>query len=386
MQSRVTDSVDVFLLPFHAQIAGRDGEVVGKTALVHKNMTFTKLSIERNDAYQAIGKATSTTETDVWAIFRALRDSHTQFGLRPHHMQTLQAMLSFLKPGHGETVFASNFEICRRVGGIDERSLRRHIDRFLELGFMTRHDSPNRKRYRVRSSDGQCISYGLSLSPLFERANELMAMAQEVENRRRDCIFIRKQILTKLAQLEEFRPESAFPSEVRKTLRRKLSVVEYRALLTTTETECDLMSTTVDAPEATNMSANDGHIDRHLSKSEKEDKDLEREQKPEVQTMTSICDQATALATSRLRTWEDVEHHAGTLAPMMGIHTTTFEKAKTAIGGQKASCAIFIMLQLGNRIRNFGAYFHSITLGRRVHQFNPSRLLEKLASSEGAQA
>ena len=109
-------------------------------------MTFTKLSIKRKETYPVPGEAPSSSETDFWAIFRALRDSHTQFGLRPGHMQTLQALLSFLKPGHGETVFASNSEICRRVGGIDERTLRRHINRFVELGFMTRHDSPNRKR------------------------------------------------------------------------------------------------------------------------------------------------------------------------------------------------------------------------------------------------
>jgi len=352
-------------------------------------MTFTRLSITQNGAHRDPAKATLPPETDLWVTFRALRDSHAQFGLRPGHMHTLQALLSFLKPGHGQTVFASNSEICRRVGGIDERTLRRHIDRFIELGFMARHDSPNCKRYRVRSSDGQCISYGLCLSPLFERTNELMAIAQDVENTRRDCIFIRKQILTRLAQLEEFYPESNFTAEVKKVLRRKLSVAEFRDLLAKTETECDLMSTVVDTPKATYLTANDGQIDRHQSKSEKKDKDLERSKsttKPELRTLTSVCNEATAFATNILRTWEDVEHHARTLAPMMGIHATTFEKAKTAIGAQKASCAIFIMLQLGPRIRNFGAYFHSITLGKRVHQFNPSILLERLASTEGAPA
>ncbi|WP_430450571.1 helix-turn-helix domain-containing protein [Rhodophyticola sp.] len=56
-------------------------------------------------------------------------------------------------------------QLCRRVGGIDERTLRRHINRFVELGFIKRNDSSNRKRYRVRSSGGECISYGLSLAP-----------------------------------------------------------------------------------------------------------------------------------------------------------------------------------------------------------------------------
>jgi replication initiation protein RepC len=348
-------------------------------------MAFTKLSIDRAHARPTPGDHACAPEPDVWAIFRALRDSHAHFGLRSGHMQTLQALISFLKPGHGETVFASNFEICRRVGGIDERTLRRHIDRFVKLGFMTRHDSPNRKRYRVRSSDGQCISYGFSLAPLMDRANELLAIAQDVENRRRDCIFIRKQILTKLAELEEFFPDSECLLDIRKTLRRKLSVIEYRTLLVHTEAEYGRMSTAVDAPKATYLPGNDGQNARHQSKSEKEDKDLEEAPVSEdttVRQLTAVCKEATAFATNMLRTWKDVEHHAQTLAPMMGIHTTTFEKAKAAVGAQKASCAIFIMLELGSRIRNFGAYFHSVTLGKRVRQFDSSVLLDRLAQAD----
>jgi replication initiation protein RepC len=365
-------------------LAGRDGEVMGKTALAHINMTFTKLSIKQNGAHPVLRETPAAAETDIWAIFRALRDSHTQFGLRPGHMQTLQAMLSFLKPGHGDTVFASNAEICRRVGGIDERTLRRHIYRFVDLGFMKRYDSPNHKRYRVRSSNGECLSYGLSLSPLIERANELVAIALDLENRRRDGIFLRKQILTKLAQLEEFYPESTFPSDLRKVLRRKLSISEYRAILTETNAVCEHLSTAVDAPVATILPANDGQNDRHQSKSKKEDKDLESSMNtelPKVQTLTAVCEQATAFATYSLKTWQDVDGHARTLAPMMGIHPSTYDKASRSVGAQKASCAIFIILQIGSRIRDFGAYFHSITLGRRANQFNPLVLLKRLASS-----
>ncbi|WP_260091680.1 replication initiation protein RepC [Phaeobacter inhibens] len=66
---------------------------------------------------------------------------------------------------------------------------------------------------------------------------------------------------------------------------------------------------------------------------------------------------------------------------MMGIHPETFEKAKSAVGAQKASCAIFIMLQLGQRIRDFGAYFHSITLGQRQDQFDPVALIKRLSKT-----
>jgi replication initiation protein RepC len=250
---------------------------------------------------------------------------------------------------------------------------------------MKRHDSPNRKRYRVRSSDGHSISYGLSLTPLLERASELLSVAQEMENNRRDRIFLRKQVLTKLARLEEYDPSNSLLSEVRKTLRRKLTIVEYRNLLTDVDAEYIDMSTAVDAPETIKLPANDGQIVRHHSKSIKEQKDLEDKQAnepPAIQKLISICDQAISFSTNRLHSWLDIENHARTLAPMMGIHSNTFDKAKTAVGAEKASCAIFIILQLGSQIRDFRAYFHSITLGKRVQQFDPTVLLDRLSKAD----
>ncbi len=346
-------------------------------------MAFTKLSIKAAGA-DATGGSIPTSETDIWTIFRALRDARSVFGLRPGHLQTLQAMLSFLKPGHGETVFASNNSICQRIGGIDERTLRRHINRFVELGFIKRNDSSNRKRYRTRSSGGDCISYGLSLAPLLQRAGELITIAQEMENNRRDRIFVRKQILTKLAHLEEHNPDTSFIHHARKVLRRKLSLPEYRALLADTEAECQSLSTPDDSPETMKLPVNDGQIVRHQSKSVKEQKDLESKMPSETmkpEFLTSVCDQATSFSTDRLRNWFDIENHARTLAPMMGIHPETFDKAKNAVGAQKASCAIFIMLQLGQRIRDFGAYFHSITLGQRQNQFDPLALIKRLSET-----
>ncbi|MFG6539070.1 plasmid replication protein RepC [Sulfitobacter sp. CS16] len=346
-------------------------------------MAFTKLSIEAAGADASRGSIPAS-EIDIWTIFRALRDARSVFGLRPGHIQTLQAMLSFLKPGNGETVFASNYTICQRVGGIDERTLRRHINRFVELGFIKRNDSSNRKRYRVRSSGGECISYGLSLTPLLQRASELIAIAQEIENNRRDRIFIRKQILTKLAHLEEHDPSNTFINHARKALRRKMSLPEYHALLANTDAKCQSLSTPDGPPETMELPANDGQTVRHQSKSKKGRKDLDSNVgdealKPDL--LTSVCDQATSFSTERLRNWLDIENHARTLAPMMGIHSETFEKAKNAVGAQKTSCAIFIMLQLGKRIRDFGAYFHSITLGQRQNQFDPLALIKRLSET-----
>lgn len=322
------------------------------------------------------------SDLGIWPVFRALRDARNVFGLKPAHLQTLQALISFLRPGHGDTVFASNIEICRRVGGIDERTLRRHIERYVELGFIARHDSPNGKRYRVRSSDSRALSFGLSLSPLLARAGEVMDAAETQEDARRDQIFLRKQLLAKLAQIDLNDPQNCVTQPVRKALRRKLTPCEYRALIVQMDAMLDQMSTVVDVPITVILPANDGQIVRHQSMSGKELKDSESapdNPSADPRLLASVCREAAAYSTDPLQSWTDVRRHAQTLAPMMGIHPQAFQDAGQKIGYERAASAIFILLQFGRRVRNFAAYFHSLTLGRRAAEFDPSRLLQGLS-------
>lgn len=352
------------------------------------NMAFTQVSTSSSGARQR-DRHEKLLPPDIWAVFRALRDARCDFGLKPGHIQTLQALLSFLRPGQGDTVFASNLEICRRVGGIDERTLRRHIDRFIALGMIQRYDSPNRKRYRVSSRDGQVLSFGLSLSPLLQRAGEFLSAAAEQEEIRREQVFLRKQILVALAQIEKVEPASPFAESVRRTMRRKLAVVEYRSLLEQLTYQLGQMSTVVDVLIPTNLPANDGQIVRHHSKSEKEKNESDTAENnllPSVSTLTAVCEEATAFSQTPLRTWADVERHAQNLAPMMGIQLGTFHEASKRVGAMKAATAIFILLQLGERVRNYAAYFHSITLGKKATAFRPTIILERLSTSTSISA
>lgn len=347
-------------------------------------MAFTQVSASSPGAIRG-DRNENSTHPDIWAVFRALRDARSVFGLKPGHIQTLQSLLSFLRPGQGDTVFASNLEICRRIGGVDERTLRRHIDRFVDLGMIARHDSPNRKRYRVSSRDGQVISFGLSLSPLLKRAGEFLKAATELEETRRDQIFLRKQILVALARIDGIEPGSDFTDSVRRTMRRKLAVAEYRSLLKHVADHLRQMSTVVDDVISTKLPANDGQIVRHLSKSEKEKKDSEGAENDlllNVPTLTAVCREATAFAPAPLRTWDDIERHAQNLAPMMGIELGTFHEASKRVGSKRSATAVFILLQLGTRVRNYAAYFHSITLGKRAEGFRPATILSRLSVSD----
>jgi len=326
---------------------------------------------------------------DPWEVFRALRDARACFGLKPGHIQSLQALLSFLRPGQGTTVFASNVEICRRTGGVDERTLRRHIDRFVELGFIERHNSPNGKRYRVSACDGQTLSFGLSLAPMMARAEEVLKAASDLQDTLRDQVFLRKQLLAKLAIVDTTEPDNAVAQTVRKMLRRKLSATQYQCLIDDIDTTLQQMSTAVDTVRPVHLSGNDGQIVRHLSRSEevrKESETVADTELPNLQDLTAACSEAMVYTTAPLATWHDVERHAATLAPMMGIHRQAYEDAGRTLGSRKAAATIFILLQLSNRVRNCAAYFHSITLGRKAGQFRPWRLLARMGQQQAAVA
>lgn len=365
---------------FSAEIADGDSIGVAKRAVVQTNMTFKKSRLSAQHSNNITKKPEQPT--DPWAIFRALRDAHTYYGLRAGQLQTLQAMLSFLKPGQGETVFASNSELCRRIGGIDERTLRRHIDRFVKLGFIQRHNSPNHKRYRVSASDGTCLSFGLSLAPFFERAHEILETAHQHQQDKRDRLFIHKRILSQLARIDEDQGASDLTAEFRKALRRKLNLTEYQALFARLADTMAEMSTAVDALETSILSANDGQNARQLSMSKKISIDLEREainEPPKIGLLTNVCEEACSFSQHPIKTWNDVEAHARTLAPMMGINSHQFQAAREKLGVWKASSAIFILLQMGSKVKNFAAYFNSLTVGVHAPKFNPESLLNRMA-------
>jgi len=66
---------------------------------------------------------------------------------------------------------------------------------------------------------------------------------------------------------------------------------------------------------------------------------------------------------------------------MIGIQPGTFHEASKRVGSKRTAIAVFIILQLGTRVRNCAAYFHSITLGKRADSFRPLAILTKLSVS-----
>jgi len=124
-----------------------------------------------------------------------------------------------------------------------------------------------------------------------------------------------------------------------------------------------------------------------MSKKGNKDKEgAETQNPPSLGLLTEVCQEACSFSEHPFQNWKDVEAHARTLAPMMGIDPLQFQTARERLGVWKTSSAIFILLQMGSRIRNFAAYFCSLTIGNRASQFNPEDLLNRMARTTTVKA
>lgn len=113
-------------------------------------------------------------------------------GLRAASVMVIDALLSCLpckdtKTGADApiapltllTVYAANTTLCFRAKGITERQLRRHLERLEEVGLIQRKDSANGKRFPIHRAGKVVGAFGIDLSPLLARSEELCALAQK---------------------------------------------------------------------------------------------------------------------------------------------------------------------------------------------------------------
>jgi replication initiation protein RepC len=178
---------------------------------------------------------------DRWHVLGTVRDVHTHLGLGQRDLAALHALLSCLPNGpvqHDQllVVFASNAELCLRANQMNERTLRRALDRLVTAGLVARRDSATRKRFPLRGNGGQVLdAYGIDLRPLFIRYEELMELARAdaeeqamIRKKRAELQARRREILERLATI----PERALVwlEEMGRALRRRLTVFQLTRL------------------------------------------------------------------------------------------------------------------------------------------------------------
>ncbi|KEP67988.1 replication initiator RepC [Thioclava dalianensis] len=203
-------------------------------------------------------------------LMAAVNTVARDLGLRPASVVVIDALLSCLPckdSASGKdapitpltllTVFAANDTLCFRAKGITDRQLRRHLARLEEVGLIQRRDSANGKRFPIYRGGKVVAAFGIDLTPLLLRADELMALAQrrrcEADELRglKSCIQrLRAECLNRALSDEA----TAFVEATRNVLRRagttltqaRAILQQLKSLLTGAPDENDALETAVE--------------------------------------------------------------------------------------------------------------------------------------------
>ncbi len=170
-----------------------------------------------------------------------------ELGIRQGAVVVLDALLSCLPcqgPDGSEvpitpttllTVYASNETLCFRAKGLTDRQLRRHLETLEKVGLIRRRDSANGKRFPIMRHGKAIGAFGLDLSPLFSRADELHALALRRREQAEELRGVRAQILRLRAACLELQLDdglATFLDGIRNLVRRTtLTLIEARVAL-----------------------------------------------------------------------------------------------------------------------------------------------------------
>lgn len=183
------------------------------------------------------------------ALLAAVNTAAKDLGLRSSNLVVLDALLSFLacRDPHTKserpitpltllTVYASNDRLCQRAKGLTDRQVRRHFDKLESLGLITRRDSNNGKRFPIKEGGRVIGAYGIDLSPLLSRAEEIENLARQREAEQEELRGLKARIGKLLAACGAISLPSHMAERLagaRNMMRRtSTSIVEIRSLLT----------------------------------------------------------------------------------------------------------------------------------------------------------
>jgi len=379
-------------------------------------MTFNKL-IQRPYPGANDGTVPKGNSDETWAIYQMIRDAAPSLGLKPKVMQTLAAMISCLRRGRGTICFASTRELMRRLAGVSERTIRRHVLDLAEIGILERRDSPNCKRYVSRgTSSGDSIAFGFDLQPMIDARDRWLGVLELHNRNALECRHLVTRIKDLLARLEKEDADPDMLADARKYARRKLPVDQLRELrdrlqavlsehiekaigngaseLAPPPLPYHASPADINLPGAhvpAEMAGSGGQNGRNHSKSKTEEIDKKGTNASYVWTrgeiatllgkLTSACPDTLCFAERPLRTELDIVLLGRQLAPMIGIRPALLDEASSNLGAVAAAVSVMVMVNMHGRIRNMEAYFRSLISGKRRGNFDPFTLLDRFAAA-----
>lgn len=344
-----------------------------------------------------------------WRLLKAVVKARQRLGLASSSLVVLEALLSCLpetvmSPGADLVVFPSNEQISLRAKGMAERSIRRHVALLVEAGLVIRRDSPNGKRFSVRSRAGDLLeAYGFDLSPLLARASQIEAFAEEIEAQERLKRALRRDVFTLrryVSQALALAVEEALPGDwaavtcsfepLAVPLPREVDVktlAEMKGVLRSVAAKVDILLET-NAKNALE-SGNAGETDRRYLDSNTESpicfepasEETDRQEAVQIDTtvipmsrinlglVLKACPDILDYAPDGISSWNDLRATAGMVRGFLGISPSAWDDAKAVLGEIDASISIAGLLQRSDEIRSAGGYLRELTARAAAGRF-----------------
>jgi len=337
-------------------------------------------------------RAANPSGPDKWQLLDRLTQAAETYELSHRTLTVLQALLTFLPTRHipsgpAAIVFASNQRLSERLHGMPESTLRRHLAQLLRAGIVSRHDSPNRKRFAHSRGGEITAAFGFDLSPMVHHADAISLAAVEAQARQEELLALRDEILMLRAMLMQETGHDDQLAEVAKLLRRKAEKTELQDMAATLK---DLLKTGLEEASKTEevstaYAQNERHIqdsDIIYSDSEEqgtctpersqpvESSEAEKDQGVSLGQVLSTCKEHQSFFPEPLRNWSDVESLSDKIAPMLGIDQPVMIDAKRIMGREAAAITVLCMLEKANAIRSPGAYLRRLTQMARDGAFS----------------
>mgnify|MGYP005988879387 FL=1 len=349
-------------------------------------------------------RAANPCGPDKWQLLDQLTQAAETYELSHRTLTVLQALLTFLPTRHipsgpAGIVFASNQRLSERLHGMPESTLRRHLAQLLRAGIVSRHDSPNCKRFAHSRGGEITAAFGFDLSPLVHQADAISLAAVEAQARQEELLTLRDEVLMLRAMLMQETGHEELLAEVAKLLRRKAEKTELcemaAALKNLLKTGLEETSNTEEVSTA--YAQNERHIQDsdiiHFDSEGQgtpnperlrpvENNEAEKDRSVSLGQVLSTCKEHQSFFPETMRNWSDVERISDKIAPMLGIDQPVMIDAKRIMGREAAAITVLCMLEKASAIRSPGAYLRRLTQMARDGVFSLKPMVMALENRE----
>jgi replication initiation protein RepC len=408
-------------------------QIISSTPFGQRAVTADQLTAQA----MAIGPA-DVPHFDKWELFRELCVARHAYRLTDRDLTVLNALLSFhkdraLSDNANLIVFPSNRALGERAHGMAESTLRRHVSALVNAGVITRHDSPNGKRYAAKDASGDVIrAFGFNLRALLVKATEISNHASEARaageryRRLREECSVALRDASKLTEYgiaespkEAWRELFARAAECQRAIRRKLAYESLELLSKEIRKLLKDVHRTLGMPDdvkTNKMSGKDGHNERHYQNSNKDSYDLEptleeggggsheaehiSQLEPETESdreegrapklplglVLKSCPDILDYAQGGISDWYDMVATGHFIRGMMGISPDAWENAQRAMGPENAAVVLACMLQKVEDIHSPGGYLRALTNKSIDGAFSPGPMVMALLNGGEGQA